>query len=450
MQVLGLTDLLPQSPQKTQRKIYKFTPSVFSVGSVVIICLLLYILPVAVFAAPVVKLGIDRLVTEEYSYLLKGKRIGLITNQTGVNSSLISTVDVLKAYSKTKSFSLVALFAPEHGINGSISASQTIEDAFDADHIPIYSLYGKNMRPTGEMLKGIDLLIYDIQDIGSRSYTYVSTMFYAMEACAKNHVQFCVLDRPNPINGVVVDGLLLDKKHRSTIGYVNVPYCHGMTAGELARYFNQEYNIGCQLIVIPMRGWSRKMTFKDTGLSWIPTSPYIPEATTAYFYPTTGILGELQIVNTGLGYTMPFKIVGAPWIDAILFADQLNAQAFPGVFFRPFYFTPNFGRHAKEACQGVLIVVTDPSVYKPVSTQFLLIGLLKSLYPAKFKDAVNAAKKQKSVLCTLLGNEEAYRILTEEKHIAWKLCGLQSKERSQFLSVRKKYLLDEYGSGGGN
>lgn len=393
------------------------------------------------FAAPKVKTGIDRLMEDEFAPLLKGKRVGLITNQTGVNHRFESTVDILKANAKAKGYTLVALFAPEHGINGSAYAYQSIEEAQDLDDLPIYSLYGKTNRPTTEMLRNINLLIYDIQDIGTRSYTYIATMFYAMEEAAKRGIPFLVLDRPNPINGIVVDGPILDEKWRSPIGYVDVPYCHGMTVGELARYFNGEYEIGCKLEVIPMQGWKRTMSFQDTGLPWIPTSPYIPEATTPFFYPTTGILGELQLVNIGIGYTLPFKVVGAPWINAKHFASQLNGQKFSGVRFEPFYFRPIYGRYKGEACQGVLICVTDPINFKPVSTQYLLLGMLKSLYPEKFKDAIAAAKKKKETLCKLNGIEEVYRLIIEEKHIAWKLCTLHEKERASFLQKRKQYLL---------
>lgn len=394
--------------------------------------------------APKVKVGIDRLMQEEYTKLLKDKRIGLITNQTATTQNFQSTVDILKTHASSKGYKLVALFAPEHGINGATYATELINDSKDSTQLPIYSLHGKTQRPTDQMLKDINLLIFDIQDIGSRSYTYINTMFYAMEEAAKRGIGFIVLDRPNPINGVTVDGPLLEEKWRSFLGYINIPYCHGMTAGELALFFNQEYQVGCQLHVIPMKGWKRRMTFQDTGLPWIPTSPYIPEATTPFYYPTTGILGELQLVNIGIGYTLPFKVVGAPWIHAEQFAKQLNKQKFAGVHFEPFYFRPIYGRYAKQDCQGVLILITDPLTYKPVSTQYLLIGMLKSLYPEKFQEAITAVKKHKETFCKLNGSEEAYRLLIEEKNIVWKLCSLQNQDREVFMKKRKKYLLTDY------
>lgn len=394
--------------------------------------------------SPKVRVGIDCLMEGEYTSKLKGKNIGILTNHTGITSNLESSIEFLKRHSKEKGYRIEAIFAPEHGLNGAAYASQSLEGGKYPDNIPVYSLYGKVKRPTQVMLKGITLLICDIQDIGTRSYTYISTMFYLIEEAAKHKIPVMILDRPNPINGIVVDGPMLDDKWRSQIGYINVPYCHGMTIGELARYFNKEYQIDCELEVVPMRGWKREMSFADTGLTWIPTSPYIPEPTTPFYYPTTGILGELQLVNTGIGYTMPFKIVGAPWIDAKKFAAQLNKQQFPGVVFQPFHFCPMYGRYAKENCQGVLILIEDPLKFKPMSTQYLLIGILKSLYPDKFQIAINSFKKNKETLCKLNGTEEAYRLIVEDKNIVWKLCHLHDKERTQFLEIRKKYLMKSY------
>lgn len=379
-----------------------------------------------------------------YVKLLQGKRIGLITNQTAISHDYHSTIDILKTNASLKGYQLVALFAPEHGINGNLAAAASFDDSKDDDQLPVYSLHGKNQRPTDQMLENIDMLIFDIQDIGSRSYTFISTLFYAMEEAAKRKIPFMVLDRPNPINGVTVDGPLLDDKWRSFLGYINIPYCHGMTIAELARFFNGEHKIGCTLHIVPMQGWKREMSFKDTGLTWIPTSPYIPEPSTPFFYPTTGIIGELKLVNIGIGYTMPFKVIGAPWIDAVSFAKRLNAQKFPGVHFVPYYYTPIYGRFAKQACQGVLIQITDTLQYKPVSTQYLLLGMLKGLYPERFQEAIDSFKNNKELICKLNGTEEAYRIIVEDKNIVWKLCELQSKGREDFMKKRKKYLIDDY------
>lgn len=388
--------------------------------------------------------GIDCLVKHPSFAQLKGRRIGILSNHTAVNSQGKLTIDILKEYAKSYGFTVTALFAPEHGIYGSTHASEWIVNDVDSDGIPIYSLYGKSHRPTPEMLKQIDVLIYDIQDLGTRSYTYANTLFYAMEEAAKHSVSVMILDRPNPINGIVIDGPMLENQLRSIVGYINVPYCHGMTIGELAQFFNSEYNIGCSLLVVPMQGWQRTMSFNDTGLLWIPTSPHVPEASTALFYPMTGILGELSIVNIGVGYTLPFKLLGAPWIDARQFADALNAQKFAGVLFEPFHFKPFYGKFANEECHGVLLAVTDPLRYKPVSTLYLMVGMLKSLYPEQFGKAIKGAEKRRAMFAKVNGSEEPYRLIVEEKYIAWKLCALHKKERERFLQLRKKYLIADY------
>lgn len=395
-------------------------------------------------ANPKVSVGADLLFSENYVGKLTKKRIGLITNHTAVNQNMESTISLLKKNAKKYDYKLTALFAPEHGITGASYASEQIHDHFDDDLIPIYSLHGKTRRPTDEMLKQVDLLIYDIQDIGSRSYTYITTLFYCLEEAAKRHIEVIVLDRPNPINGIVIDGPMLNEDLRSIVGYINVPYCHGMTIAELAQFFNAEYKIHCDLSVVKMKGWNRKMSFQDTGLSWIPTSPNIPEATTPFYYPMTGLLGELQIVNIGIGYTLPFKILGSPWINAKEFTQKLNEQKFPGVYFEPFYFKPFYGRFKNEECQGTLIIVTNPLIYKPVSTQYLLIGLLKSLYPHQFDEAIKESKGREEMFNKVNGSKEIYRIITELKSIVWKLRGFQEKERLEFAELRKKYLIPEY------
>lgn len=394
--------------------------------------------------APKVSVGIDVLFTEEYAGLLKGKKVGLITNHTAINRQLQPTREVLKAQARSHGYVVSALFAPEHGITGRAYESEAIKDEMDPDGIPIYSLHGKTRRPTSAMLRNINILLYDIQDIGARSYTYISTLFYAMEEAAIHKIPVVVLDRPNPINGVIVDGPMLEDGFRSFVGYINVPYCHGMTIGELARFFNAEYGIGCDLTVVPMKGWKRQMSFQDTGLVWIPTSPNIPEATTPFFYPATGILGELQIVSIGIGYTLPFKVVGAPWIDADLFSEKLNAQKFPGVHFLPFYFRPFYGRFAQEDCQGVQIIVTNTLTFKPVATQYLIIGMIKSLYPQKFKQALVSAESRKQMFCLVNGTEEVYKIMTGKDSIIWKLKKLHHKQREEFLKIRRKYLNPAY------
>ncbi len=386
-------------------------------------------------------MGADLLFESPYKELLKGKRVGLITNQTAVDSKLVSTLDLLREHKRQLNFTITALFAPEHGLTGEKRGLETVENSQTNDKIPIYSLYGDTMKPTPEMLKKLDVLLFDIQDIGSRSYTFTATLFYAMEAAAKEGVTVVVLDRPNPISGLLVDGPVLQERFRSIVGYLNVPYCHGMTVGELAQYFNAEYQVGCKLKIVPMKGWRRDMFFDETGLAWIPTSPQVPEASTALFYPTTGIIGELGIVSLGGACNLPFKVVGAPWIDAELFAKKLNDQKFAGVTFVPFYFRPFTGKYVKSSCNGVLIIVTDRKNFRPVQTQYLILGMLSSLYPEQFQPFFDEKPWKLELFHKINGTDEVFRLLKEERYIAWKLKGLHEAERRAFLERRKPYLL---------
>jgi uncharacterized protein YbbC (DUF1343 family) len=392
----------------------------------------IFIFPLWAFSA--VSLGVDVFFNEEHLAGMKGKRIGLLTNHTGVDSKMRSTLQMFR-----ESDQLAALFSPEHGLNGQHYAWDWVKHG-EEKGIPVYSLHGDTRRPKPEMLKDLDVIVYDIQCTGVRAYTYPTTLFYTMEEAAKLGIEVIVLDRPNPISGLIVDGPMLEDAWRSYIGYINVPYCHGMTIGELAQFFNSEYQIGCKLKVVRMKGWDRSMSYRDTGLSWIPPSPNVPEADTPLFCPATGILGELSILNIGIGFTLPFKIVGAPWIDAKEFADKLNAQKLPGVHFHPYHFRPFYGLYKGADCQGVLIQISDSKIYKPLSVQFLLLGMLKSIYPKEFSKRL-AETKKKDLFCKANGTSAIYEILLNEKYPAWKLIEFHKAEREAFLEKRKKYLL---------
>ncbi len=393
-----------------------------------------------------VQLGVENLFHVGYEHLLPGQHIGLITNHTGIDSRGDSTVQIFKDNASRYGYVLEAVFAPEHGLTGSHYANVDVADGQlgsvkDKDNTVVYSLFGATRRPTAAMLKNITLLIYDIQDIGSRSYTYVTTLFYVMEEAAKARIPVLVLDRPNPLGGTLVDGPMLEEKWRSFVGYINVPYCHGLTVGELAQYFNGEYSIGCALTVVPMKGWKREMLFADTGLVWMPTSPHIPEASSALYYPMTGFLGELQLINMGVGYTLPFKVVGAPWINAEEFSQKLNEQQMRGVRFLPFHYKPFFGRFQGQECHGVLIVINEPKYFLPVSTQYVILGMLKSLYPKHFKEALQACAKNHEMFNKVNGTAEVYRLISEEKYVVWKLLALHKEQRAAYLCKRKPYLL---------
>lgn len=393
----------------------------------------------SVWSQPKISLGVDLFFDEGHFKRFEGKKIGLIVNQTSVNCQQDSTLSLF--LNKAPDVKIVALFSPEHGLKGRGYAWENIGHGSEGE-LPVYSLHGETRRPKPEMLKGIDVLFYDIQCTGVRAYTYSTTLFYVMEEAAKAGIEVVVFDRPNPINGLIVDGPMLEERWRSYIGYINVPYCHGMTIGELARFFNSEYKVGCKLEVISMRGWRRSMSFVDTGLSWIPPSPNVPEPDTSLFCPTTGILGELQIVNIGIGFSLPFKIVGAPWINAKDFAEKLNAQKIPGVHFQPYHFRPFWGRYKGVDCEGVLIRITDSKNYRPLAVQYLILGMLKSLYPKEFTKRFEESRSAKDLFCKANGTEAIYNILLEEKYPAWKLIEFQKKERDAFLEIRKKYLLD--------
>ncbi len=382
-----------------------------------------------------VKLGLEVFFEEKLQEELKGKKVGLITNHTGVDRQMRSGVNLFRETGQ-----LAALFSPEHGLKGQHYAWESVSHDLEGK-IPVYSLHGETRRAKPEMLKGLDVLVYDIQCTGVRAYTYPTTLFYMMEEAARAGIEVIVLDRPNPINGLIVDGPMLEDKWRSFIGYINVPYCHGMTIGELARFFNEEYKVGCKLKVVQMKGWDRSMSYRDTGLVWIPPSPNIPEPDTPLFCPATGILGELQLLNIGVGFTMPFKIVGAPWIDASVFAEKLNGQKLAGVRFHPFYFRPFWGLYKGVDCQGVLIQVTDMKKYKPVSVQYLLLGMVKSLYPQEFSKRVALSDGRKDLFCKANGTDQVLHILTQEKYAVWKLLEFHRAERTAFLEKRKKYLL---------
>lgn len=385
-----------------------------------------------------VSLGLEVFFSEKRYVNLEGKKVGLVMNHTSLNRSMESTLSLF--LTRAPQVEIVAIFSPEHGLKGKGYAAEKIEHS-KVGEIPVYSLHGETRRPKPEMLEGIDILIYDIQCTGVRSYTYPTTLFYCMEEAAKRGIEVVVFDRPNPINGLIVDGPMLEERWRSFIGYINVPYCHGMTIGELALFFNQEYKIGCNLSVVPMKGWHRAMSYRDTGLSWIPPSPNIPEADTPLYCPATGILGELQLVSIGIGFTLPFKIVGAPWIRAIEFAEKLNGQNLGGVHFQPFYFRPFWGIYKGVDCEGVLIQITDMKKYRPLATQYLLLGMLKSLYPAEVNKKLETVASSKDLFCKANGTEMIYEILLKEKYPAWKLIQFHKTERESFLEKRKQYLL---------
>ncbi|HET9571095.1 MAG TPA: DUF1343 domain-containing protein [Bacteroidales bacterium] len=332
-----------------------------------------------VFAAKV-KTGIEVLSDQNFE-LLKGKRVGLITNPTGVDSHLKSTVDILK---EAPGVNLVALYGPEHGVRGDAYAGDLVDmDKDNRTGLPVYSLYGKTRKPTPDMLKDLDVLVYDIQDIGCRSYTYISTMGLAMQAAAEQGVEFVVLDRPNPLGGLKVEGNLVEEPFISFVSQFKIPYLYGLTPGELAKMLNDENLLGkkCKLTVVPMKGWRRSMTFKETGLPWVLTSPHIPYAESACFYATSGILGELGLISVGVGYTLPFQLFAKDSIDALLLASHLNQLGLPGVLFRPLSIKPFYGVGQGLLYSGVQTFITNYKVVRLTEIQFYVMQEMVALYP---------------------------------------------------------------------
>ena len=403
----------------------------------------LVVLSSAAFAtapAASVKLGNEVLAQHKFKELA-GKRIGLITNPSGVNSRLESTIDVLRGAPGVK---LVALFGPEHGVYGDVWAGDKIESSTDPrTGLVVHSLYGKTHKPTPEMLKGLDVLVYDLQDTGCRSYTFISTMGVAMEACAENGVEFIVLDRPNPLGGERIEGLLVEnEKYRSFVSKWDVPYVYGMTCGELARMINGEGWIKkkCKLTAIPLTGWKRSMVWRDTGLPWTPTSPHVPNDESALFQVATGMLGEIGGVSTGIGYPLPFQCVAAPDVDKYKLAAALNAYCLPGVKFVPLSYKPYYFAFSNQPIAGVQIYFTDPRRAALTAINFYAMEALKKVANRDvFQEAVKANKKF-DMFDKVNGTDATRQALQAGKSAAEIVASWRGSEMT-FREQRRPYLL---------
>jgi len=362
--------------------------------------------------------------------LVHGKNVGLITNPTGVNRELVSDVGLL---AHTPGVHLVALFGPEHGIRGAQQAGASVGSGRDPiTGLPVYSLYGKTRQPTPAMLKGVDVLVFDIQAVGARFYTYLYTMADAMKAAAAARIPIIVLDRPNPIGGTKVQGPVLDPKYASFVGEYPIPLRYGMTIGELAEFFNNQFHIGADLTVVKMRGWTRSMYYDGTPLQFVMPSPNMPTETTALVYPGMGLV-EGTNVSEGRGTTRPFELAGAPWIDAEKLSRVLNDKHLAGVRFRPVHFTPTFSKYEGKPCNGVEVHVMDRDAFNPVVVGLNVIATVHDLYPRQF--AFNASGFDR-----LVGNDWVRQDIEKGVPVAeirrrWQ-AGL-----SQFEKVRQKYLL---------
>ncbi|WP_243834800.1 DUF1343 domain-containing protein [Exiguobacterium sp. AT1b] len=378
---------------------------------------------------PKVELGVDRLM--ENPEILKGKRVGLITNPTGINAERTSIVDL---FDQSDDFELTALYGPEHGVRGDAQAGSTVSSYIDeVTGLPVYSLYGATKKPTPDMLEDVDVLVFDIQDVGTRYYTYIYTMAYAMEAAAENGIPFVVLDRPNPQGGLRVDGPVLDPDYASFIGLYPIPLKHGMTVGELAQLFNSEYHIQADLEVVKMKGWKRSMMYEDTGLPFVMPSPNMPTTDTVNVYPATGLF-EGTNLSEGRGTTKPFQLIGAPYIQAHEYAKELNDLDLPGVAFRAASFTPTFSKHAGKLTHGVEVYVTDPTRFESTKTGIAMIQTAHDLYPDDFEFLAN------DFITKLTGNAYVKDMILEGASLDEILTKIED-ERDAFLPIRKDYLM---------
>jgi uncharacterized protein YbbC (DUF1343 family) len=407
-------------------------------------------------AGAVVKPGIEVLRENDFAELV-GKRVGLVTNPSGVDHNLKSTVDILHAAQGVK---LVALFGPEHGVRGNAHAGDAVGDEVDArTGVKMYSLFGSTKRPTAEMLKDIDVLVYDIQDIGCRSYTFYATMGECMVACALNNKEFMVLDRPNPLGGNKVEGNVVEDGYYSFVSRYAIPYLYGLTPGELATYLNEEgviakeckkadptvkTNLKTNLKVIKMDGWTRDMKFRDTGLPWVAPSPQIPTPEHAAFYAVSGVVGELYCFNTGIGYTLPFQCFAAPYINADSLADAMNDLHLPGEIFRPINYKPFFALSVDldkslQEVHGVETYITNLDEANLTLTQFYFMQVVHELYPgAKIFDA--NAKRGYGMFDKVMGSDQI-RVRFCKNYKVADMVDYFNKDVESFKAKSSKYYL---------
>jgi uncharacterized protein YbbC (DUF1343 family) len=379
---------------------------------------------------PTVQNGVDRLINEDFG--LRGLRLGLITAPTGLTTTLVSTIDVLR-----RGFMLTALFSPEHGVRGDIDDGASVVAYTDSrTGVMVYSLYSGDNATVDYPLDDIDALVIDIQDIGCRYYTFISTMLGAMRAAAAAGKPFVVLDRYNPINGVTVEGNIPDPGFLSFIGCAAIPQRHGMTMGELARLFNTD--IGCDLRVVPVVGWRREQYGDETGIPWVNPSPAMPSVDTALLYPGT-CLFEGTNVSEGRGTTRPFEMIGAPWLDAELLAETLNAQRIPGVIFRPAYFKPWSSKHSGQYCCGVQAHVIDRASFAAVKTGIAMIEVVREQNSERFEWRTPSSEQSRYFI-DLLTACDTFRVQGSTAYLT--AC---EQGAASFQALRTPYLLYQHG-----
>lgn len=404
---------------------------------------------VCTLSAAKVKPGIEVLRDNGFAPLV-GKKVGLVTNPSGVDSHLNSTIDILFS---APGVDLVALFGPEHGVRGDAYAGAKVEDASDPQTgVPVYSIYGKNREPSAEMLKGIDVMVYDIQDVGTRSYTFISTLGLVMRACAKLGIEVVVLDRPNPLGGNKVEGCITEPGFFSFVSEFAIPYVYGLTVGELAQLINEEgLNCGekgdqeplkCKLTVVPMEGWTRDMLYADTELPWILPSPNIPTGRSAIDYPASGICGEFNAADylcIGVGYTLPFQVFAAEWItDADKFRDYLVQCNIPGVDFRPIHFKPMFGSLQGKLIHGVQFSFYDYEAAPLTLIQFYVMQAANELYDKNPFELSQGRTRMFDIVC---GTDYVRKYFGETLTVDQILEYWMYKDTDDFKALSKKYYL---------
>lgn len=374
-------------------------------------------------------LGIDLLKKQNFS-LLQGKKIGLITNHSGIDREGKSTIDLLF---EAPGINLVALFSPEHGIRGTAKDGMKVSDSKDEKTgLPIYSLYGETKRPTEEMLKGLDTILFDIQDVGTRFYTYSTTLAYALEEAAKRDIEFILLDRPNPVTGSIVEGEVLSSEIQHFTAYLKISTRHGMTLGEIANWYNRTSKVNAKLTVVKMEGWKREMWWNETKIKFVPPSPNIRNLRAATLY--SGIGGfEATNVSVGRGTKTPFEIFGAPWIDGKILAERLNFLNLAGFEFKPTQFTPENDLYQGELCKGVKVILTDRETARPIDL-FVQAGvILRELYPKEF-----VMRWEEISRVTGSGN---FREMLENRYSAETILFFIHEKAARFEQSRKPYLL---------
>jgi uncharacterized protein YbbC (DUF1343 family) len=384
-----------------------------------------------------VRLGSTRLIE---SGSLNGRKVGIVSNPASVDAGYTHVVDAL---SKAPGVSVGAIFGPQHGFRSDVQDNM-IETPHGNDcrrKVPVFSLYSETREPTAEMLRHVDAMVIDLQDIGARIYTYIYTMANCLRACAKHKVDVIVCDRPNPIGGLDVEGPMLVPGNESFVGQFPIPMRHGMTIGELANFFNDYFEIHAPLEVIPMAGWTRSMYFDQTGLPFVMPSPNIPTLDSAIVYPGT-VLFEGTNASEARGTTRPFELVGAPWVEAERFADEMNARRLPGVHFRPAVFEPTFQKHARKTCGGCQIHVRDRAAFKPVLTGVALIDAIKAAGPKDFawRRPPYEYEHVKEPIDILAGSP-ALRLAIDSGQKAEDLAPIWERESKPFEDVRARYLL---------